>query len=128
MNYLKEIITIIGGVISFLVGGYDGISTFLLILMLLDIITGFIKAVFEKKLDPHIMYFGGMRKLSIIIVIYITVLIDKTFIINFVLRDIVIMYFITNEGISLIENISYFIDLPDEFTQFFNNINKEGLK
>ena len=68
MNYLKEIITIIGGVISFLVGGYDGISTFLLILMLLDIITGFIKAVFEKKLDPHIMYFGGMRKLSIIIV------------------------------------------------------------
>lgn len=128
MNYLKEIITIIGGVISFLVGGFDGISTFLLILMLLDIITGFIKAVFEKKLDPHIMYFGGMKKLSIIIVIYITVLIDKTFIINFVLRDIVIMYFITNEGISLIENISYFIDLPDEFTQFFNNINKEGLK
>lgn len=128
MNYLKEIITIIGGVISFLVGGFDGISTFLLILMLLDIITGFIKAVFEKKLDPHIMYFGGMKKLSIIIVIYITVLIDKTFIINFVLRDIVIMYFITNEGISFIENISYFIDLPDEFTQFFNNINKEGLK
>lgn len=128
MNYLKKIITIIGGVISFLVGGYDGISTFLLILMLLDIITGFMKAVFEKNLDPHIMYFGGMKKLSIIIVIYITVLIDKTFIINFVLRDIVIMYFITNEGISLIENISYFIDLPDEFTQFFNNINKEELK
>lgn len=122
---IKIVTSVVCGFLSYLVGGFDSLSSFLLIMILLDVISGFMKGVYLKQLNSVKMFEGGLKKISIILVIFVTVQIDKTFLINFILRDIVIMFFIANEGLSFIENISHFIELPEKFIKFFKNLDEQ---
>ena len=85
----------------------------MLTLVVLDYIAGVLKAIYNKKLSSKIGYKGIIRKVFIFIVIAVAYEIQKVTASNIAIREMVIMFFIANESISLLENASEFIPVPD---------------
>lgn len=124
INVYKLAITYIGGIFTVLLGGYDHLLRFLLIMMVFDFITGFFNALMSGTVDPHKMLIGGIKKVAILLVIVVTVQLDLTFNEVLPIREMVLLYYIIQEFTSFVINISLVIDLPDEFTQYFENTKK----
>jgi len=124
INVYKLAITYIGGIFTVLLGGYDHLLRFLLIMMVFDFITGFLNALMSGTVDPHKMLIGGIKKVAILLVIVVTVQLDLTFNEVLPIREMVLLYYIIQEFTSFVINISLVIDLPDEFTQYFENTKK----
>ena len=94
-------------------GGWDMLLSTMLTLVVLDYIAGVLKAIYNKKLSSKIGYRGIIRKVFIFIVIAVAYEIQKVTASNIAIREMVIMFFIANESISLLENASEFIPIPD---------------
>ncbi len=77
----------------------------LLILIVLDYVTGLLKAIYNKQLSSEIGFKGIIKKVLLLIVVGVSVLVQNNFGIP-AIREIVIMFFAINEAISLLENAS----------------------
>ena len=122
---LKILSSITTGLIVAWFGGLDGSFILLLILMGTDIFTGLMKAFYQKELNPDKMFFGSMKKMTVFIVIMIATQIVRYIGSEIPLREITIMYYIIQEGMSVLENISIFNSVPDELSEFFEKINNK---
>ena len=96
--------------LSYFFGGLDNLLIFLIALTGIDIVTGMIKAVYNKKLNSDISLKGLCRKAGIYFVIAICHLIDLTFGYN-ILRDGAVGFYSVMELISITENWGA-MDLP----------------
>ena len=119
---------IIIGFISSLIGGLDELFTMLIIMIVIDLISGIMKGIVNKNINGEKFYKGGFKKLSIFLVVVVGTQIEIYLGSGIPLRSISITYYIISEGISFIENISYFVDLPEPFIKYFKdeNVNNEG--
>ena len=113
-NYVSILGGIVGGFLAQWLGGLDVILKALLALVILDYITGILKAIYTKKLSSAVGFKGLIRKIVIFIVVATAVIIETVIGNSIPLREIVIIFFICNEGISLLENASEFIPIPDK--------------
>lgn len=113
-NQLSIICGIIGGILCSFLGGYDKILKALMVLAALDYATGFLKGIATKTLSSHIGFIGIIRKIVIFIVVGTAVVIQGVVGDAIPLREITIVFYICNEGISLLENASEFIPLPQK--------------
>lgn len=113
-NQLSIICGIIGGILCSFLGGYDKILKALMVLAALDYATGFFKGIATKTLSSHIGFIGIIRKIVIFIVVGTAVEIQGVVGDAIPLREITIVFYICNEGISLLENASEFIPLPQK--------------
>lgn len=104
-NSISMFFGVIGGAIASFLGGWDGIAITLITLIILDYVTGVLKAIYNKELSSEIGIKGIIRKVLILITVGITVLLEQNLGIP-AIREMVIMFFIANEGISLLENIA----------------------
>ncbi len=104
-NSISIYFGIIGGLIINFLGGWDGLAATLVGLAVADYITGVLKAIHNKELSSEIGIKGIIRKVVIFILVGISVLLEKNLGIP-AIREIVMMFFIANEGISLLENVS----------------------
>lgn len=115
-NQISIIFGIAGGAIVSFLGGLDGLITTLIALMVLDYVTGVLKSIYNKKLSSEIGIKGIIRKVLMLIVIGVTWLIQNNLGIP-AIREMVIMFFIANESISLLENIAQMgIKIPNKLT------------
>lgn len=103
---------ILGGFLCSLLGGYDSILKALIVLVVLDYITGLLKAISTKTLSSAIGFKGLIRKIIIFIIVATAVVIQGVVGDSIPLRDITIVFYVCNESISLLENASEFIPLP----------------
>jgi toxin secretion/phage lysis holin len=103
----------VGGYLCQWLGGWDVILKALVALVILDYITGVLKGFATKTLSSQIGFNGLIRKIMMFIVIATAVIIQGVIGDAIPLREIVIMFFICNEGISLLENASEFVDIPE---------------
>lgn len=112
-NTISVIGGTVGGIAVSFFGGMDKIMWALLILIVLDYITGLLKALYNKNLSSEIGFKGIIRKILILIIVGVSVIIQ-----NFgipAIREIVIMFFAINEAISLLENASQMgLPIPDK--------------
>ncbi|MDV2540855.1 phage holin family protein [Enterococcus faecalis] len=113
---------VFGGVIVSYLGGMDAILHAILFLVVIDYITGLAKAWKQKKISSEVGFIGLLKKIMIFVVIAVAVEIEKLTNNNIPLREVVIMFYIANEGISLLENISEFVPLPDKLKDYFIQI------
>ena len=104
-NSISIYFGIIGGLIVSFLGGWDGLAITLVGLAVTDYITGVLKAIHNKELSSEIGIKGIIRKVVIFILVGIAVLLERNLGIP-AIREIVMMFFIANEGISLLENVS----------------------
>ena len=106
---MKEIIcTILAGfgtAFIYLVGGIDVAIQCLLIAIIIDYISGLIKAFNTKQLSSKIGFKGILKKVGVLLIVMLAVLIDRVTGETGAIRTLVIYYFVSNEGLSIIENL-----------------------
>ena len=119
-----------GGILVQALGGWDVILKALVALVILDYVTGILKSISNKTLSSEIGFKGLIRKIVIFIVVATAVIIQSVVGDAIPLREIVIVFFVCNEGISLLENASEFVPIPDKLKdtliQLRDKNNEEG--
>lgn len=102
----------VGGWLGWFLGGCDGLLYALLAFTVIDYLTGVMCAVTDKKLSSAVGFKGICRKLLIFLMVGIAHILDTNVIGNgSVLRTAAIFFYISNEGISLLENAAH-LGLP----------------
>lgn len=102
----------VGGWLGWFLGGCDGLLYALIACVLIDYVTGIMCAVVDKKLSSRVGFKGIFKKVLIFALVGLGHILD-TYVIGTgaVLRTAIIFFYISNEGVSLIENAAY-LGLP----------------
>ena len=125
----------IGGFIGWFWGGCDGLIYALITFVVIDYITGVMCAIVSKNLSSEIGFKGLFRKVLIFMLVGIANVIDMQIIgAGSALRVAVIFFYLSNEGISILENAAFLgVPIPDELKKVLKQIknhdkNKRGKK
>lgn len=111
-NMIQFVIAAIGGWLGYFLGGCDGPLIALVVFVAADYATGVMCAVSDKKLSSEVGFKGICRKVLIFILVGIANILDVQVIgTGSVLRTAVIFFYISNEGVSLLENAGH-LGLP----------------
>ena len=111
-NTIQLVIAAIGGWRGWFLGGCDGLLYALIAFAVVDYLTGIMCAIVDKKLSSAVGFKGIFKKVLIFVLVGIANILDVQVIGNgSVLRTAVIFFYISNEGISLLENASH-LGLP----------------
>lgn len=97
---------ILGGIVASLLGGFDDILVLLLSLIVTDYLTGLLVAIKQKKLSSEVGMLGIVKKVIILILIFVGYRLDVALHTSF-MRNMVVFFFVSNEGISLLENTAH---------------------
>ena len=102
----------IGGWLGWFLGGCDGLLYALLAFVVIDYITGIMCAVVDKKLSSEVGFKGIFKKVLIFAMVGIGHILDTRVIgSGSGMRTAVIFFYLSNEGVSLLENAAY-LGLP----------------
>ena len=109
---IQVIFAAIGGWLGWFLGGCDGLLIALLAFVAIDYVTGVMCAIVDKKLSSAVGFKGIFKKILIFALVGVGHILDTMVIgTGSVLRTAVIFFYLSNEGISLIENAGY-LGLP----------------
>lgn len=98
-NSIQTAFIALGGTLGWFLGGADGFLYALIAFVVIDYITGMMCAVADKKLSSKVGFKGICRKVIIFLLVGVANLLDV-----YVLRTAVIFFYLSNEGLSLLEN------------------------
>ena len=111
-NTIQLAFAAVGGFVGWFLGGCDGLLYTLLAFVVIDYITGVLCAVSDKKLSSAIGFKGICRKVLIFTLVGIGNILDIYVLGGTgVLRTAVIFFYLSNEGVSLLENAAH-LGLP----------------
>ena len=108
-NFISVIGGLVGGFIVSLFGGWDVMLYTILLFAILDYFTGILKAVYKKELSSAIGFKG-----IVFVVIAVAYNVQRMTGDTIPLREIVIVFFICNEALSILENAAEFINIPQQ--------------
>ena len=111
-NTIQLIFSAVGGWLGYFLGGCDGLLYALIAFVVIDYITGVMCALINRELSSAVGFKGIFRKVLIFLLVGIANIIDVQVIgTGAVLRTAVIFFYISNEGVSLLENAGH-LGLP----------------
>src|SRR5574344_1913333 len=117
--------TVLTTVLYFL-GGWDMAFQTLLIIIVLDYITGICKAIVNKKINSNIGAKGIIKKVGYLIIVALSFYLDKVVGDTGAIRSLVIYFFVANEGISILENWGAMgLPLPKKIFEVLDQIKNE---
>ncbi len=127
INTLQLGIAAVGGFIGWFVGGFDGFMYSLLAFIIIDYISGVMVAVIDRQLSSEIGFRGIFKKVLIFILVGISNIIDIYLIRNgSAIRTAVIFFYMSNEGISFLENIGKIgLPIPEKLRSILKQLVKE---
>lgn len=111
-NTIQLIIAAIGGWLGYFLGGCDGLLYALIAFVVIDYLTGIMCAISDHTLSSEVGFRGICRKVLIFLLVGIANVLDIHVLGNgSVLRTAVIFFYISNEGVSVLENAAH-LGLP----------------
>ncbi len=111
-NTIQLVFSALGGWLGYFLGGCDGLLYALIAFVVIDYITGVMCAIINRELSSAVGFKGIFRKVLIFLLVGIANIIDVQVIgTGAVLRTAVIFFYISNEGVSLLENAGH-LGLP----------------
>ena len=111
-NTIQLVFSALGGWLGYFLGGCDGLLYALIAFVVIDYLTGVMCAIINKQLSSEVGFKGIFRKVLIFLLVGIANIIDVQVIgTGAVLRTAVIFFYISNEGVSLLENAGH-LGLP----------------
>lgn len=127
IHTIQIIFVAIGAYIGWFLGGFDGLLYALVAFVVLDYITGLMVAVLEKKLSSSIGFKGIFKKVLIFIFVGIGHIIDFYILQNgSAVRTAVIFFYLSNEGLSIVENAAKIgLPVPESLKKVFTELKKE---
>ena len=131
-NVIQFVFAAVGGWLGYFLGGCDGLLYALIAFVVIDYITGVMCAIVDKNLSSEVGFKGICRKVLIFILVGLAHVMDVNVIgTGSILRTAIIFFYISNEGLSLVENAAY-LGLPipqklkDVLEQLHDRAEKEG--
>ena len=124
INYIAS--TLLTTIVYYL-GGLDMALKTLLILMVLDYITGICKSIVNKKVNSIIGLKGIIKKVGYLILVALSFLLDGVVGDTGAIRNLVVYFFVANEGISILENWGAMgLPLPSKILEVLEQLKKEN--
>ena len=126
-NICKVFFASLGGILGDAVGGFDSLFYALVAFVTLDYVTGVLLAVYNKKLSSAIGFRGINKKVLIFLIIATGSIIDQYVIKSGnTLRTLLIMFYLSNEGLSIIENTGKMgVPLPKKLKDTIEKLSDE---
>lgn len=126
-NFINNVISVIFTTFVYLIGGFDIAIQSLLIVMVVDYLTGIASAIYNKELSSKIGFKGILKKCTYLCVVALSVVIDNLTGQSGLIRSLVIYFFVANDGLSIIENMAEMnIKLPKKLIDALEQIKKKG--
>ena len=112
-------ITALGGWLGYFLGGLDGLMIALIVMMTLDYISGVMCAIIDRKLSSAVGFKGVCKKVFILMLVGVAHIIDLHVVgTGSALRGAVICFYMSNEGLSLLENAAHIgLPIPDKLRE-----------
>ncbi|WP_282939010.1 phage holin family protein [Paenibacillus sp. RC67] len=121
-------VAFMGVVVSDYLGGWDNAMKILVLLMVIDYFSGILGAFRNKCLNSEVMFWGGVRKGIVFLVIALAAACDQ-FIGGQapVFRTLALYFYAGREGLSVIENLGVLgVPMPSALTQFLEQLRQKG--
>lgn len=116
---INSAIAIIGTILVWVFGEWDLSILTLIIFMILDCITGIIKAYMQKKIDSSLCKILVLKKLTILSVLVLAAALDRLINQEKIFRNMVCFWYMGNEGLSILNNISGIgVPIPEKLKEF----------
>ena len=119
MKYvISNVISVILTFLIYLLGGLDIALKSLLIVIVIDYVTGILSAIYNKQINSKVGFKGILKKFSYLLIIALSVIIDNILGQSGTIRTLVIYFFVANDGISILENVAEMnIPLPPKLLE-----------
>lgn len=129
-NGIQFVFTLIGGWLGYFLGGCDGLLIALVMFVVMDYISGVMCAIADKNLSSEVGFKGICRKVLIFILVGIANILDVQVIgTGSVLRTAIIFFYISNEGVSLLENAAHLgLPVPEKLKVVLKQLNDKSDK
>ena len=129
-NTIQLIFAAVGGWLGYFLGGCDGLLYALIAFVAIDFITGVMCAISDKTLSSEVGFKGICRKVLIFLLVGIGHIVDAQVIgSGGVMRTAVIFFYLSNEGISLIENAAHLgLPIPDKLKAVLEQLHDRAEK
>lgn len=125
-NWIQLALSAIGGALGCFFGGLDGLIYALVVFMITDYITGVMCAIADKKLSSEVGFKGICKKVLIFVMVGIGHVMDTYLIGNAgVLRTAIILFYCSNEGISMLENAGHLgLPIPEKLKDVLEQLHE----
>ena len=129
-NTIQLVFAAVGGWLGYFLGGWDGLLYALIAFVAIDYITGVMCAISDKTLSSEVGFKGICRKVLIFLLVGIGHIVDAQVIgSGGVLRTAVIFFYLSNEGVSLIENAAHLgLPVPDKLKAVLEQLHDRAEK
>lgn len=127
--FIRGFGAMITGVFSYLYGELNGLLIALIVAVVLDYMTGLIKGAILKKLSSEVGFKGILRKVLILLVVGLAHVIDNCVGSGETWRNIVIVFYICNEGLSILENVvACGLPVPEKLKDILTQMKRADLE
>lgn len=129
-RYFQAALSAVGAGLGWFLGDFDGVLLALVAFVVMDYITGVIAAGIKHELSSEVGFKGIVRKVAIFIVVGIANVLDVQIIgKGAVLRTATIFFYISNEGLSIIENAGEIgVPIPSPLKKMLKQLREESEK
>ena len=127
LNIMQVALAAVGGWLGYFLGGCDGLIYALVIFVAADYITGVMYAAVNRRLSSEIGFNGICKKVLIFILVGIANILDEYIIGNgSILRTAAIFFYLSNEGISVLENAAKLgLPVPEKLKTALHQLNDD---
>ena len=126
-HLISNVFSVILTTFVYLLGGVDIALQSLLIVIVIDYLTGITSAIYNKELSSKVGFKGIIKKFSYLLVVALSVVIDNLLGQSGLIRSLVIYFFVANDGLSILENMAEMnIKLPQKLIDTLEQIKKKG--
>lgn len=125
-NAIQMAFTALGGFLGWFLGGFDGFLYALVAFVVIDYITGIMCAINDHTLSSAVGFRGICRKVLIFCMVGIGNILDVNILgEGHVLRTAVIFFYLSNEGVSMLENAAHLgLPIPDKLKEVLAQLNE----
>ena len=127
---IQVVFTAVGGWLGWFLGGCDGLMYALIAFVAVDYITGIMCAIVDKKLSSAVGFKGICKKVLIFLLVGVANILDVNIIgSGSVLRSAAIFFYLSNEGVSLLENASHLgLPVPNAIKEVLQQLHDRAKK
>ena len=129
LAWCRGCLSLSAGVLSYVYGDMNGLIIALFVVIVLDYITGLVKAGILHELSSEIGFKGILKKMLILLVVAMAHVIDQCVGSGETWRNIAIVFYICNEGISILENtVACGLPVPAKLREILESIEEKGVE
>lgn len=129
-NILQFIFAAGGGCLGWFLGGCDGVLIALILFVVIDYITGVMCAVSDHRLSSEVGFRGICKKIVIFLLVGVAQILDSEIIkTGSILRTAVIFFYLSNEGVSILENAAHLgLPVPEKLKDVLEQLHRRAEK